>query len=291
MNIKLPMNELRISITSKCNMQCTYCHNEGNKTIDELNISTISNLIDAALKYNLKNVRITGGEPLLHNNIYEICKKIKSKDNSIKIGINTNGILIDKLCMLIDNKLVDRVVVGIDYFNKPISKNSTIGKNSIQILNNILKLKKYGINLSISTVYDGNYNNIKNMTQWAIENGIRIKILEIVDNEISTKSTDEYIDMQKRLIKDFKLTIAVNNIFNEKEGYINGKRVISFFHSHCRLRECEYCKNMHLRVMSNSKFKPCLLNSETEIAFSNKNIEKQLVKSLGKLGIPPKNNL
>ena len=45
---------------------------------------------------------------------------------------------------------------------------------------------------------------------------------------------------------------------------------------------------MHLRVTSDNKLKPCLLNRNTEISFNKNNVEKQLQKSLKYLGVPPK---
>lgn len=287
-NLRLPMDELRISIISNCNMKCEYCHNEGNSVIKKLSINDLEPLIDAARKIGLKSVRLTGGEPLLHDDINNICRMIKNKDKNIKIGINTNGILINRLLKLIDENLIDRVVFGIDYFNETISKASPIGHSSKTILNNIIKIKNTGCDVTISNVYDGNYENIKNLVNWSLKNDIRIKILEKVDTEMSDTSTIEYLNMQKKIIEDFKLDIKLNEMFNEIDGYINGKRLISFFQSHCRLRECNYCKNMHLRVTSDNKLKPCLLNSDTEIPYNKDNVEKQLIKSLKYLGVPPK---
>lgn len=287
-NLKLPMDELRISIISSCNMKCKYCHNEGNTIIKKLSINDLEPLIDAAKKIGLKSVRLTGGEPLLHDKIDSICKMIKNKDKNIKIGINTNGILINKLLNLIEHNLIDRVIVGIDYFDEKISKASPIGHSSKIILNNVLKVKNTGCDVTISNVYDGNYQNIKKLVNWSLKNNIRIKILEKVDEIVSNTSTLEYLNMQKRIIKDFNLDIKLNKLFNEIDGYINDKRLVSFFQSHCRLRECNYCKNMHLRVTSDNKLKPCLLNSDTEIPYNKDNVEKQLKKSLKYLGVPPK---
>ena len=42
----LPRNELRISITSLCNMKCVYCHNEGNHEKAELSVSLVKKLVE-----------------------------------------------------------------------------------------------------------------------------------------------------------------------------------------------------------------------------------------------------
>lgn len=284
----LPRNELRISITSLCNMKCVYCHNEGNNNTAELSAELIKKLVKKSLKYGLKSVRLTGGEPLLHKDIERICESIKMIDPNIKIGLNTNGILIDKILKLISKNYLDRIVVGLDYFDGKISKNSPVGVSSKQILNNIIKIKNENVCVEIAKTYNDDLENTIKLTEWAIDNRVPIKIVEIVDDKVFDKSTDEYIEMRNKLVDIFKLELRKNELLNEYYGYINDKKVVSFFQSHCRLRECNYCKNLHMRVTSNQKFKPCLLNSDTETLFDENNIENKLEESFKYLGIPPR---
>lgn len=65
--MEIPNNEYRISITSKCNMKCIYCHNEGNEHRSELSIDDIRTLINNSYGFNLHSIRLTGGEPLIHD--------------------------------------------------------------------------------------------------------------------------------------------------------------------------------------------------------------------------------
>lgn len=285
----LPRKELRISITSLCNLKCVYCHNEGNHKPAELSVSLIKKLVNSATKFGLESVRLTGGEPLLHKDIKKICKVIKNIDSSIQIGINTNGILIDKLMELINKKYIDRVVVGIDYYDNDVSKNSPIGIPSQIILDNISKINNRNIPIEITKTFNNDIENTILLTEWAINHNIPIKILEIIDNEIADTTSNSYLDMRDRIIEYFSLTIVTNEVLNEMHGYIENKRLVSFYQSHCRLRECELCKNLHLRVTSAQKFKPCLLNKKTEIAFTKDNIDENLIESLKYLGVPPSN--
>lgn len=285
----LPRKELRISITSLCNLKCVYCHNEGNHKPAELSVSLVKKLVNSATKFGLESVRLTGGEPLLHKDIKKICKVIKNIDSSIKIGINTNGILIDKLMELINKKYIDRVVVGIDYFDNDVSKNSPIGVPSQVILENIIRIHNKNILVEITKTFNNDLENTILLTEWAVNHNIPIKILEIVDNEVADTSSDSYLDMRKKVIERFSLNTIIDDSLNEVHGYIKGKRLVSFYQSHCRLRECEFCKNLHMRVTSAQKFKPCLLNKKTEIAFTEDNIDENLVESLKYLGVPPSN--
>ena len=139
--LQLPKNEYRISITSGCNMKCVYCHNEGNKVINQLSKDDIEELIKNSYDLGLEQVRLTGGEPLIHKEIFDICQMLAEKYH-LKVGINTNIIEIDKLMYMIEKGWIYRVVVGLDYFDAPISKQSPIGISSKQALENKVKQDK-----------------------------------------------------------------------------------------------------------------------------------------------------
>ena len=74
-------------------------------------------------------MRLTGGEPLIHKEIYDICQMLAEKYH-LKVGINTNIVEIDKLMYMIKKGWIYRVVVGLDYYDAPISKQSPVGISS-----------------------------------------------------------------------------------------------------------------------------------------------------------------
>lgn len=269
--MKLPKNEYRISITSACNMKCVYCHNEGNNKVSQLSLNDIELLINNSLTLGLEQIRITGGEPLVHNQIYDICQ-MSAEKYKLKVGINTNTIEIEKLLYMINKGWIYRVVVGIDYYNNRISKQSPIGISSSEVLNNIKRIKAAGCRVDVSSVYDGNYDNIYNLTKWCIENKIRIKILEPVVDEIAEQPDFNYIKMMDNLLTDFHLEKKLDPLYNEVQGVINDECAVTFFHSHCRLRECDLCKKMHLRVTAEGKLKTCLHYDDEDIDYRIGNV-------------------
>lgn len=275
---KLPRNGYRLSIISSCNMKCSYCHNEGNTKCDILKMKDIQKLVEDSLEFGLTEMRLTGGEPLLHPQIYEICELLTKKYH-LKIGINTNCIEIEKLLYLISMGWIDRVVVGIDYFDSKISKDSPVGASSQKILENILKIKQTGCNVSISSVYNNDLQNKLNMVKWAIQNKIRIKILEIVNNEKGESVSREFVELEDKVKKIFGLKY-IKDEYNEISGFINDEKVITFFHSHCRLRECNICKLIHLRVTASGKMKQCMYTEIDDINIKDEDFKENLIKYL-----------
>ena len=274
----LPKNEYRISITSLCNMKCVYCHNEGNHCYNYLKKEDIEKLILASKDLGLLSVRLTGGEPTMHKDFLHICKMIKD-DYGLKIGVNTNAILDDIILEGIDKGYIDRVVVGIDFINGDISKMSPIGKSSKEILDSVLKFKEHGCDVSISTVFSYDVNNTTSLLNWAINNDVRIKILEVEKNEICNDISKEYKDMMDTCFKLFKMDKGIDR-FKQVYGIIDDKIVVNFYHSHCRLRECDICKILHLRVTSLGKLKQCLHYDDEDIYFLDGDIRNNVVTCL-----------
>lgn len=198
-----------------------------------------------------------------------------SEKYNLDIGINTNCIEIEKLIFMIKNNWINRVIVGLDYFDGNISKNSPVGVSSKQILENIIKIKELGCDVSISSVYNGDLENKIKMLEWGIENGVRIKILEVVKNERESETSKAFLDMEKILQEKFDLQYEKDE-YNEISGIKNGKKVLTFFHSHCRIRECDVCKKIHLRITANGNMKQCMYTSEDDIDTKSSNFRTNL---------------
>ena len=94
-------NPILFPITYKCNLKCTFCKVKGSEPM-------INKCLDLIKKETNEWVYITGGEPLLHPDIENICTEIKSYGKNI--GITTNGTIKNDRIHL----FADRVGVSID---------------------------------------------------------------------------------------------------------------------------------------------------------------------------------
>lgn len=139
-----------LNITNKCNLDCIYCSSEQiNMDHIELSEKKIDKVLDQFREIGVTKVILTGGEPLLHNNILDIILKTSKFAH---IALNTNGIFIDKYL----NDFIQNIPIGVCDINVSLdslymNKNSiTRGMYNIDnILNNMSKLSKHGINCTI----------------------------------------------------------------------------------------------------------------------------------------------
>ncbi len=85
-------------VTPRCNLACTYCYNvwktEGKTYPSELPLDEIENLADSLQAAHPVSVTLTGGEPLLRDDLYEIVSLFQKR--GILVGIATNGMLLDR---------------------------------------------------------------------------------------------------------------------------------------------------------------------------------------------------
>jgi pyruvate formate lyase activating enzyme len=120
--------------TGGCNFRCPYCHNASLVVnIDDSNTMTEENLLEFLEKRKkvLEGVCISGGEPLLQDEIIDFIKKIKSIGYMVKI--DTNGSYPEKLEYLIKNNLID--YIAMDIKNSLDNYSKTIGVKNFDTVN------------------------------------------------------------------------------------------------------------------------------------------------------------
>ncbi|HIP83968.1 MAG TPA: radical SAM protein, partial [Methanothermococcus okinawensis] len=72
------LRSLRISVTPHCNLKCFYCHKEGyrNSNSRYMTPEEIGEIVRAFLEYGIRKIKISGGEPLLREDLVDILENI-----------------------------------------------------------------------------------------------------------------------------------------------------------------------------------------------------------------------
>jgi len=91
---------LRISVTDRCNLRCTYCMPEGGLPYENLdNVLSddeIMRLVSLLAGYGLHKVRITGGEPLVRRGVVSLVERIAALPAITDLGLTTNAVLLER---------------------------------------------------------------------------------------------------------------------------------------------------------------------------------------------------
>ena len=105
-------NGLRISVTQRCNLDCPHCHREGQiAAAIEMTPDEIEEIVSVAASLGAKKVKITGGEPLLREDIGDIVSRIKSHVQ--EVSLTTNGILLADCAQKLKRSGLDRINVSL----------------------------------------------------------------------------------------------------------------------------------------------------------------------------------
>lgn len=128
-----------IQITERCNLNCIHCFLNATNSGTDISFDNICSIIPKLKNLNVNKVTITGGEPLLHENIFEICKEFV--DNGFTVTICTNGTLItDNLIIKLRSIKNIKFNISIDGFSKLTVENFRGHKDIFENL--ILSIKK-----------------------------------------------------------------------------------------------------------------------------------------------------
>jgi cyclic pyranopterin phosphate synthase len=135
------INYLRISVTDRCNLRCTYCmpaegvppvHHE-----DILRYHEIIEVIKAAVDLGITKVRITGGEPLVRKGVVSLVEMVAAVAEIQDLSMTTNGVLLERYARELKDAGLQRVNVSLDTMDPIRYRNITRLGDISQVLSGI----------------------------------------------------------------------------------------------------------------------------------------------------------
>lgn len=211
----------RLSITDVCNFKCGYCLPNGYQ-VDKsdhrtfLKIDEIERLAKGLSELGVCKIRLTGGEPTIRKDFFDIVKLIKEKPGIKKIVITTNGYRLNKIAHQIKDSGLDGINISIDSLDREKFKKITDHDRLPEILEGIKILQDLNFkNIKINAVLlKGVNDSEEEFNQWANfikNNEIDFRYIELMqtgDNldyfkkyHISAKKFTDYLNQNKWIIQ------------------------------------------------------------------------------------------
>ncbi len=180
---------IRLSITDVCNFKCGYCLPNGYFKVENkpgfLNLDEISNLVAAFTELGVSKIRITGGEPTVRKDFFEVVKNIKSEHEISNLVITTNGYKLNEIAEELIATRINGINISIDSLDRNKFKEITGQDRLPQILEGINILQNKGFkNIKVNAVLLKNVNDsleeFQNWERFINNNEIDFRYIELM---------------------------------------------------------------------------------------------------------------
>ena len=253
------VTNIRISLTQSCNLNCIYCHAEGEKNPEqELSAEQIAEILRVAQSFGIRSVKFTGGEPLLRPDLARI---IRSVPPGMEASLTTNGTLLADRAQELKDAGLKRVNISLDTLD-PERYERIAGKPMLgEALDGIDAALKAGltpVKLNMVVLSGINEDEIDTFIDFVRTNpNLVLQLIELMD----FRDCDHHGDVEgiEDRIAAMADRVETRRMHHRKKYFVRGAEVEVVRPLH-NTEFCAYCNR--LRLTSDGKLKPCLLRSD-----------------------------
>jgi cyclic pyranopterin phosphate synthase len=182
------INYLRISVTDRCNLRCTYCMPaEGIQLLrheDILTFDEITEVARTAVEMGVSKIRLTGGEPLVRRGIVDLVSMIASIPGVKDLSMTTNGTLLDQFALPLKKAGLHRINVSLDTLDPARYHKITRGGDIEKVLQGLEKAKEAGfspIKINCVTGDMTEDEDAERVKEYSELNGFQVRFIRQMD--------------------------------------------------------------------------------------------------------------
>ena len=219
---------IRLSITDVCNFKCGYCLPNGyqkdkNDNIKFLSSEEIEKLAKGLSELGVSKIRLTGGEPTVRKDFFDIVKILKINSGIKKTVVTTNGYKLDQIAEKLVDSGIDGINISLDSLNRKTFKNITGHDRLPEILKGIEKLQKLNFkNIKLNAVLlKGINSTTKDFNEWSNfikSNEITFRYIELMQTGDSIEYFKKY-HISSKIFSDY---LNENNWIFQTHGKDSG---------------------------------------------------------------------
>lgn len=259
-----PIKGLRISITQRCNLNCFYCHHEGESGASrEMTVDEIIRIARIAHSLGIRRIKYTGGEPLLREDLPEIIRRTVSLGME-DTAITTNGSLLKEKAAPLREAGLQRLNLSMPSLRPEVYSSLTGGRLN-DILDGAAEACRSGIEIKINVVVMRRVNDSETeaFIDFARSIGGSLQFIELEDLGLDDGLFDTYhADLRglERAISGMAERAVKREEMNRRARYsVRGTQVDVVR----PVENADFCRACtRLRVTSDGRLKPCLMRSD-----------------------------
>jgi cyclic pyranopterin phosphate synthase len=250
---------LRLSVTDRCDLRCTYCMPTGFKGFEEpadwLTFDEIERLLRAFARLGTRRIRLTGGEPLLRRRVTDLASRIAAIDGVKDLSLSTNATQLRRHAAALRQAGVTRINVSLDTLDRACMRAITGRDSHAQVMDGIMAGKEAGfdpIKINMVAMRGVNDGEIERMAEFCIEHGFVLRLIEVMPMGATGRNT-AYLDLQpvqERLTARFDLVQQALELGGGPARYLatrDGRSSIGFI-TPLSQHFCATCNRVRLSV-------------------------------------------
>ena len=182
-----PLRNLRLSVTDRCNLRCSYCMPEKEYVWlprqDILHFEEIEQLIDLFLDVGVDKVRLTGGEPLLRRDLPALVAGLAARPRIRDLAMTTNGVLLAQDAKALADAGLHRLTVSLDTLHRDRFRALTRADDLDRVLDGIATAAPLFSGLKIDTVVirGTNDDELVDLLEFGRRYSAEVRFIEYMD--------------------------------------------------------------------------------------------------------------
>jgi len=260
---------LRVSVTDRCNLRCIYCNPLGHARLadgrETLHSDEIVRVVGLCTQCGIRRVRLTGGEPLLREDIIDLVRRLARIPGVDDLSMTTNGVLLGPMAAELKEAGLRRVNISLDAMDRECYgriAGADMLSRVIEGLHEAIEIGLAPVRVNCVVIRDVNLSQIEALAGMSLRLPVAVRFIEYVPTTRLTGPASCYVPnsevrdiVESRFgpLSDFVMPdsggpAAYSRIENAlgAVGFISGRS--SVFCRHCT----------RLRLSSDGQIKPCL---------------------------------
>lgn len=263
------LTKLRISITDRCNLKCIYCMpSQKPKWIKReqlLSYEEIERISIIFIQLGIKQIRLTGGEPLLREDVSLLIKKLKNIKGLEKISLTTNAVLLDYQLGKLINAGLDAINISLDTLSSEKFRCIARADSLDRIIRNIKLAVGSGLEVKLNCVLIKglNDNEIEDMLNFSKDLGITLRFIEFMPLDGNRNWSMEKVITKNEILERINGNGRIKQI-----EMVEIQPAQIFYFGDCKFGIIPsvsepFCKNCNrLRLTSDGNLRTCLFSDK-----------------------------
>jgi len=182
-----PLRNLRVSVTDRCNLRCSYCMPEPEYVWlpreDILHFEEVGQLTDVFLDLGVDKIRLTGGEPLLRRDLPTLVKELAARPRIRDLAMTTNGVLLAQHAQALADAGLHRITVSLDTLRPDRFRGLTRTDDLDRVLEGIAAAAPLfpGLKLDTVAIRGTNDDELVDLIEFARRYGAEVRFIEYMD--------------------------------------------------------------------------------------------------------------